>query len=124
MIIVNVKVSREHYKLDESELDRYRSSCSMSSVTDVWNDLSMSERLYGFHVVDAVCVDLSMSERLYGFHVVDAMCVVDCFVFGLIRYEWIFPDLGLASGGGTQGSGLKIPGLNLVFVVSNSLGLE
>ena len=27
-------------------------------------------------------------------------------------------DLGLASGGGTQGSGLKIPGLNLVFVVS------
>ena len=26
--------------------------------------------------------------------------------------------LGLASGGGTQGAGLKIPGLNLVFVVS------
>ena len=26
--------------------------------------------------------------------------------------------LGLASGGGTKGSGLKIPGLNLVFVVS------
>ena len=31
---------------------------------------------------------------------------------------WISSDLGLASGGGTQGSGLKIPGLNLVFVVS------
>ena len=84
MIIVNVKVSREHYKLlwvwlvpvlgisprpvediDESELDRYRSSWSMSSVNDVCNDLSMSARLYGFHIVDAVCV-------------------VVCFVFGLI----------------------------------------
>ena len=36
----------------------------------------------------------------------------------MIRIVWILPDLGLASGGGTQGSGLKIPGLNLVFVVS------
>ena len=71
----------------------------MSSVTDVWNVLSMSVRLHGFHVDDAVCV-------------------VVCWVLGLIRIVWILPDLVLASGGGTQGSGLKIPGLNLVFVVS------
>ena len=50
----------------------------MSSVTDVWNDLSMSVRLHGFHVVDAVYVDLSMSVRLHGFHVDDAVCVVVC----------------------------------------------
>ena len=64
--------------IDESEPDRQRSSWSMSSVTDVWNLLSMSVRLHGFHVVDVVYVNLSMSVRLHGFHVDDAVCVVVC----------------------------------------------
>ena len=48
------------------------------------------------------------------------MCLVLCvgYVESFVRWVVFFLDFVQASGGGTQGSGLNITGLNLVLVVS------